>query len=204
MSSILQQVEKATGEQIKRVRWMIGIAGVLAVAWGVVIIAWPSISLTALVILFGAFALARGIVGLGTAISAPQLQHRGWLVFSSLLSIVVGVVVFFYTDMSALALLYVVGAYAIAFGIITIGGAFWLPLPSSDRILLTLTGLVGILFGVIMFAAPGDGAAILLALIAAYSLILGVLELAVAIGGKRILEKIAPPVLRPADPQTSH
>jgi uncharacterized membrane protein HdeD (DUF308 family) len=53
----------------------------------------------------------------------------------------VGVLVFFWTDMSALALLYVIGAYAITIGIITVGGAFWLPLlDTADRVLLTVTG----------------------------------------------------------------
>ena len=54
-----------------------------------------------------------------------------------------------------------------------------------------------------MFAKPGDGALVLLALIAAYSLVVGVAELVVAIGGSRVLATV-PPSDRPADPQTSH
>jgi hypothetical protein len=38
-----------------------------------------------------------------------------------------------------------------------------------------------------MFAEPGAGALVLLALIAAYMLVIGVAELTVAIGGKRLL-----------------
>jgi uncharacterized membrane protein HdeD (DUF308 family) len=202
LSSILQQTEQSLGDQLKRIRWLLGIMGVLSVAWGIVIIVWPNISLFTLVILFGVYALASGILGLITAISTAGMPGRGWLVVYSLAGIVVGVLVFLYTDMSALALLYVIGAYAIALGIITIGGAFWLPLPSGDRILLTLAGALGILFGVVMFAKPGDGALVLLSLIAAYSLVVGVAELVVAIGGERLLPK--PTFMRPADPQTSH
>jgi len=202
VSSILQQTEHSLGDQLKRIRWLLGIMGVLSIAWGVVIIVWPNISLFTLVILFGAYALASGVLGLITAISTAGMPGRGWLVVYSLAGIVVGVLVFLYTDMSALALLYVIGAYAIALGIITIGGAFWLPLPSGDRILLTLVGALGILFGVVMFAKPGDGALVLLSLIAAYSLVVGVAELVVAIGGERLLPKV--PSFRPADPQTSH
>ena len=199
MSSIYQQAQQLAGDELKRVRWALGLSGALAVLFGIVIIVWPGISLFSLVIVFGAFALARGIVGLVGAIRSPIKQGRGWLVFSSLLSIAVGVVVFFFTDMSALALLYVIGAYAIAIGIITIGGAFWLPLPGGDRLLLTVTGFVSILFGIVMFAKPGDGALVLLALIAAYSLVLGVGELVVAIGGPKLLEKSALRSLEPAD-----
>jgi hypothetical protein len=45
---------------------------------------------------------------------------------------------------------------------------------------------------------------VLLALIAAYSLIVGVAELAVAIGGKRLLPKAPPDYMKPVEPQTSH
>jgi uncharacterized membrane protein HdeD (DUF308 family) len=203
VSSIIQQAEQAVGGQVKRFRWALGIMGALSIAWGIVIIVWPGISLFTLVILFGAYALVSGIFGLFAAISTAGMPGRGWLVVSSLASIAVGVVVFFFTDMSALALLYVIGAYAIGIGIITIGGAFWLPLDGGDRILLTLAGALGILFGIVMFAKPGDGALVLLALIAAYSLVIGVAELVVAIGGTRLLPK-ASPSYRPADPQTSH
>ena len=58
--------------------------------------------------------------------------------------------------MSALALLYVIGAYAVMLGIIAVGGAFWLPLDGRRQRLLGLTGIVSILFGIVMFAKPGE------------------------------------------------
>ena len=79
-----------------------------------------------------------------------------------------------------------------------------LPLPNSDRLLLALTGFVGVLFGIVMFVNPGDGALVLLSLIAAYSLIVGVIELVAAIGGKRLLQKAAQDYLTPAGPQAQH
>jgi uncharacterized membrane protein HdeD (DUF308 family) len=106
-----------------------------------------------------------------------------------LVSIAFGVVVLVRTDISALALLYVVGAYAISLGIITIGGRFWLPLHGGDRALLALTGIVSVLFGIVMFAKPGAGALALLALIAACELVKGFSELVVSIGWKRLVER---------------
>jgi len=188
MDSIVDRAEKLAGSDLKRVRWALGINGVLSLAFGVVILVWPGISLYALVILFGAFSLASGIVGLAAAIRGKSMQGRGWLVVSSLASIAVGVLVFLWTGMSALALLYVIGAYAVMLGIIAIGGGFWLPLNGGDRALLALSGLVSILFGIVMFAKPGDGALVLLALIAAFALVRGISELVVAFGWKRLLE----------------
>jgi len=189
MNSMVERAGQLAGNELKRVRWALGINGVLSIALAVVILIWPSISLFALAIVFGAFTAANGVVGLIAAIRAPAITGRGWLVLSSLISIAFGVFVLVRTDMSALALLYVVGAYAITLGIVTIGGGVWLPLSGEDRALLTLTGIVSVLFGIVMFAKPGDGALVLLALIAAYELVKGVSELIVAIGWKRLLER---------------
>ena len=204
MSSIFQEAQQSVSKELTRARWAIGLNGVLAIALGVVIIVWPNISLFSLVIVFGAFALARGIIGLVAAIQSPVSSGRGWLIFNSLLSIAVGVVVFWRTDMSALALLYVIGFYAIAIGVTEIIGAYWLPLSSGDRILLSLTGAISILFGIVMFAKPGDGALAVLGLIAAYLLIIGLVEVTVAIGGEKLVNRVMRSALTPRKTQPSH
>jgi uncharacterized membrane protein HdeD (DUF308 family) len=201
MESIVEQAGKLAGTELKRVRWALGINGVLSIAFAVVILVWPGLSLYALTILFGAFTTATGVVGLATVISGGAKEGRGWLVLTSLLGIAIGVMVLLWTNMSALALLYVIGAYAVSLGIITVGGAFWLPLDGGDRALITLTGFVSILFGIVMFAKPGDGALVLLALIAAFSLVRGFSELVVAIGWKRLLERDVKRAVTRARPQ---
>lgn len=170
-----------------RLRWTIGVNGALSLAFGAMILAWPGIGLYALTILFGAYSLAGGVVGLA---SIPRVtEGRGWMAVSGVLGIGVGLAVLLWPSISALGLLYVIAAYAVAFGVVAIGGAFWLPIKGGDAGLLSLSGLVSILFGTVMFAKPGDGALVLLALIAAFSLVKGITELVVAIGGARIMKR---------------
>ena len=171
----------------KRIRWTIGINGALSVAFGAMILAWPGISLYALTILFGAYALAGGVVGLVKA--ANVKDGRGWTVASSLVGIGVGVAVLVWPSISALSLLYVIAAYAIAIGVAIVGGAARLPLSRGDSFLLAMSGVMSILFGIVMFVKPGDGALVLLALIASFSLVVGVTKLIVAIGGERIAKR---------------
>jgi uncharacterized membrane protein HdeD (DUF308 family) len=197
MESVLDRVEEKAGTQLTKMRWVLGLNGLLSIAVGVVILLWPGISLFALTILFGAYMLATGIVGLYYSFGAKD--ERGWLIFSSLLGIVVGIIVLVWPNISALALLYVIGAYAIALGIIAIGGAFWLPLDGGDTALLVLSGLVSILFGIVMFAKPGDGALVTLALIAAFALVTGITELVFAIGGKWLVEHDLKRALAPSE-----
>jgi uncharacterized membrane protein HdeD (DUF308 family) len=203
MDLIIERTGKMARTELKELRWALGINGALSIAFGIVILIWPGISLFALTILFGAYAAATGIVGLVAVISGTAKQGRGWLVVSSLLGIAVGVMVFLWTGISALALLYVIGAYAVALGIITIGGAFSLPVDAADRALFVLAGLASILFGIVMFARPGDGVLVLLALIAVFALVIGVSEVVAAIGGKRLLGNGAKQLMTRTKPQTS-
>jgi uncharacterized membrane protein HdeD (DUF308 family) len=188
MESMFDRVEKMADTQLTKVRWALGLSGILAVASGVVILVWPGISLFALTILFGVWTLATGVVGLAAALSGATTQERGWLAVSSLLGIGVGAAVLLWPNISELALLYVIGAYAVALGVFAVIGAFYLPLDGGDTALLVLSGLVSILFGIVMFAEPGAGALVTLALIAAFALVNGITELVVAIGGKRMVE----------------
>jgi uncharacterized membrane protein HdeD (DUF308 family) len=189
METMLDRAAQNARTQVTKMRWVLGLHGLASVVFGVMILAWPGISVYALTIVFGAYTLATGIVELGTAFAAQGSDERGWLILRGLLGITVGALVFAWPGISALALLYVIGAYAVALGIITIGGAFWLPLlDGGDRALIMLTGLVSILFGIVIFVEPGDGALVLLALIAAFALVQGISELVVAIGWQRLLE----------------
>ena len=187
MESTFDRATKMAQTQFTKMRWALGLNGLLSVIVGVLILVSPSISLFALTILFGAYTLATGLVSLITAFSARG-SERGWLVFSGLLGAAVGVAVLVWPDISELALLYVIGAYALALGILAIVGAFYLPLDTGDSWLLGLSGLVGILFGIAMFAEPGTGALVVLALIAAYALVVGVTEIVVAVGAKRMMK----------------
>jgi uncharacterized membrane protein HdeD (DUF308 family) len=202
MESPFDRIEKLAGTQVTKARWALGISGVLSIAVAVVLLAWPGISLFALTMLVGAFAVASGIVRLGIAFTPEAKDRRGWFGFSGVVGIAFGVAVLVWPNISALALLYVIGAYAIAIGIMTIVGAFQLPIDGRDTALMILTGLVAIFFGVVMLARPGAGALALLALIAAFALVMGVCELVLAIGGKRLVEHEFKRAFEPPKPPT--
>jgi uncharacterized membrane protein HdeD (DUF308 family) len=199
------RISEVWKNQVTKVRWAMGVRGALSIALGVLILVWPGISLVALTIVVGAYALANGLTDLGYAFTAEAKSRRGWFVFSGLVGIAFGVMVLAWPGISSLALLYVIGAYAIGFGILAIGASFQLPLDGRDTAFLVLGGLVAILFGIVMFAQPGAGALATLALIAAFALVTGVSQLVVAIGGKQLVERKAQKLAMPKrSPQPSH
>ncbi len=168
--------------------------GAIAIAFSVVILIWPNIGVTALVALFGAFALVSGIATIAGAFSVPLPgNRRAGLVIEGLLAIAVGVVVFIWPGLSALGLLYAVAAWAIAIGIVEIGLSFNLPVSGQRALLLGLGGLLSIAFGAIMFAKPGAGAIALLALIAAFALVTGVMQVVCAFELRRVAGELKRP-----------
>jgi uncharacterized membrane protein HdeD (DUF308 family) len=65
-------------------------------------------------------------------------------------------------------------------------------------LLLGLSGLLSIAFGVIMFAKPGAGAIALLSLIAAFALVSGVMQVVFALELRSVLGKLERPFRRRA------
>src|SRR6478736_2647774 len=132
MDTLFDRVAETSRTQIKKMRWTLGLHGLASVVFGVMILAWPGISVYALTIVFGAYALATGIVEFGTAFTSRAKEERGWLILRGLLGITVGVLVFAWPGSSALALLYVIGGYAVALGILAVAASFRLPLDGSN------------------------------------------------------------------------
>jgi len=165
--------------------------GVLAIAFAVVILIWPNIGLTTLIALFGAYALVSGAAMLAGAFRLPiRGGQRTWLAFEGLLGIAVGVVVFVWPGLSALGLLYAIAAWATAIGVLEFALAFVLPLSGGRSLLLGLSGLLSVAFGVVMFAHPGAGAIALLSLIAAFALVSGVMQIASALELRRVVVEL--------------
>ena len=132
--------------------------------------------------MFAGFALAIGLTTIVGAFDAavPRRVRLG-IVCQGLLPIAAAVVVLVWPGLSARALLFAIGAWAVAAGILSfLGGALALPLSGARALLLMLSGLVSVAFGAIMFAHPGAGALALPMLIAAFAIVTGVLQIAAA------------------------
>ncbi len=174
MDTLFDRVAETSRTRLKKMRWTLGLHGLASVVFGVMILAWPGISVYALTIVFGAYTLATGVVEFGTAFTSRGKEERAWLILRGVLGVTIGVLVFAWPGISALALLYVIGAYAVALGILAVAASFRLPLDRRDTASMVLTGLVSIVFGIVIFAKPGAGALAVLALIAAFALVTGV------------------------------
>src|SRR4051812_40770105 len=127
--------------------WALVLRGVAGVLFGIAAFAWPNIALGALVLLFGAFALADGIFSIAAAVAGrPREGIPSWaLLVEGLLGIAVGIVTFAWPGITELALLYMIAAWAIATGVFEFVAAIQLRRHIRGEWLLALSGLLSIL-----------------------------------------------------------
>lgn len=156
-----------------------------------------------MVTVVGAFAIASGFTSGVAAYALPgaATQHRVWLALNSLVGLAVGTAVLVWPDLSATALLYAIAIWAIAAGVSEVLAAFALPISGSRSVLLAISGIVLVAFGVVMFVEPGEGAIALLALVAAFALVRGTFDVALAVELRRVLGELKKRMPSPVQPK---
>jgi uncharacterized membrane protein HdeD (DUF308 family) len=108
-------------------------------------------------------------------------REKRWLVAQAIVSTAIGIAVLVWPDISAKALLYVIAGYAIAVGVLIMGSALYLPVSGGRKLLLTLSGLMFVAIGAVMFIEPGAGALAQIALVASLLIVTGTTTIALAL-----------------------
>lgn len=158
-------------EFLARKWWVVALRGLLAILFGIVALVYPGVTLVALALVFGAYAFLDGVFAIFSAIGHGA-REAVWYVLEGLLGIAVGVATFFYPGLTAQALVYLVGLWAILTGIFEVIAGFELPI--SKDWLLVLAGAASVIFGVLIFVNPGSGALAVVWLIGLYAVVFGV------------------------------
>ena len=161
--------------------WLLLLRGLVAIVFALLTWAQPGVSLAALVLVFGIYVLAEGLLGVWSAIAKRRDNRHWWLLLLwGLVGIVVGVMTFIMPGITGLVLLMYIAAWAIVTGVLQIVAAFRLRKEIQGEWLMILSGLVSVAFGVLLFLQPGAGALAVAWIIAAYAFIFGVLMVLLA------------------------
>jgi len=150
------------------------VRGVLAVIVGIIAIAWPGVTVLALVVLFAIYAFMDAGLQAARAFSSdgagPVIGH----LLLGLVDLAAGIVALAWPGPTALVLVIVVAVWAFVSGFFELFAAFASGETAGTRAMFILAGLVSIAFGVVLAARPGIGAVTLALLFGLYSLIYGV------------------------------
>ena len=154
--------------------WAVLLRGLIGVALGVLTFWTPAVSLASLVLVFAAYMLADGVLGIIAAVRAARRHERwGWLVLEGLLDIAAGVVALAWPGLTIIVFVALVAAWAIVSGGTMFLAAFRFN-KRDGRWLMGLAGVLSIIWGVLLAFAPITGALVLTLWIGAYALVFGI------------------------------
>ena len=165
-------------ESLKRHWWVPVIRGIAAIVFGIIAFVYPGLTVATLVLFFGAWVLIDGIfrvVGaIGHRASDPDW---GWHIVIGIVGIIVGLLTFHAPQITALALVIYIAAWALMMGASEIALAVKLRREIKGEWFLILMGLASIVFAMLLLWNPVAGAAAVIWLIAWYAVVLGVLAI---------------------------
>jgi uncharacterized membrane protein HdeD (DUF308 family) len=163
----------ATVEFPVRSWWVLLLRGALAILFGVIALVWPGATLVALAVLLGAFVFLSGVAAL---VESLVLRWRRWrlLLLAGLIGVAAGVLILVWPRVTALVLVYAIGAWALAAGVLELVASIRFREGFNREWLLTLVGVVSTLFGLALLIWPRACAVCLVALVAVYAIAGGV------------------------------
>jgi uncharacterized membrane protein HdeD (DUF308 family) len=172
--------------------WALVLRGVCAVLFGVGAFVWPGITVALLILLYGAYTLVEGVLGVAWALVGRQAGSFPWgVLLAGLAGIAVGIVTFVSPGLTALALLYLIAAWAIVRGVFEVIAAISLRRDLENEWLLALSGLLSVALGVLLMVAPGAGALALLWWIGGFAIIAGILMIMLGMRLKSVNDRLA-------------
>jgi uncharacterized membrane protein HdeD (DUF308 family) len=175
--------------------WILLLRGVAAILFGVLCFAQPGLSLTTMVLMFGAYTLVDGVVGVVAAIAGRKEIEDWWvLLLWGLVSIATGILTFAAPSITALILLFYIAAWAIASGVLQIALAIRIRKEIEGEWFLIAAGVLSVLIGLALMANPGEGALAVVWLIGGYAIAFGLVLAFLAFSlrrfGKRVASKL--------------
>ncbi|MFD0688538.1 HdeD family acid-resistance protein [Actinomadura fibrosa] len=166
--------------------WVLAVRGAFAVLFGIAAWVWPHITVLALVILFGLYALVDGVIALAEGVRGARGGPRGMLLLAGAAGVVLGVVALAWPGITAFVLLMLIAAWAVVTGVFEIIAAVALRRELQGEWAYALTGAVSVLFGVLLFAWPASGAVAVAWLIGFFAILFGAALLGAAFRLRRL------------------
>ncbi|MFL7870445.1 MAG: HdeD family acid-resistance protein [Anaerolineales bacterium] len=152
--------------------------GVLALILGALMFLNLNAGALAVLVIFGVYAILDGIFKLGDvyAKSKANESYRHTLLAAAV-SIIIGIMIFAWPRISAVLLIALLAAHILVQGVVDIYEAVRArrSLGRSRLWLLVIGGMAQLLFGIWMIAQPVLGGLTIIAVIAAYAMVIGVI-----------------------------
>ena len=161
--------------------WALALRGLAGILLGILAFTMPEITITALVALFGLYAIIDGVFAIVAALRGVKEHDRwGWMLVGGIAGVIAGLTALFMPLLGALVLTWIVALWALVTGAFQIGAAVKLRKMIEGEWMLMLAGALSLILGFLILARPGVGLTVIVTWIGAYALIAGVVTLVLA------------------------
>ena len=171
--------------------WSFVLRGIAFIALGVLAFVQPGVTLLALIAVFAAFAIFDGVLAIAAGVSVEG-GPRWMFILGGILGIGIGLVTINRPEVTAIALVFLIGVWAIATGITEVVAAYNFRQVLENEWLLALSGIVSVVFGALLIVSPGDGVFAVLWLIGIYAILAGIVYVAAGLRFRGVHEKLQP------------
>lgn len=161
--------------------WAVALRGVFAILFGLAAFILPLTTIASLVLLFAIYMLVDGVFTIVAGVRAAAHHERwGLLILEGIVDLIAGAAALLLPGLTVLVVVTLLGIWSVVTGALLLGAAFRLH-GGHGRWLLALSGLVSLLWGVLLWLSPIAGALVLTWWLGGYALAFGVLMLVLAL-----------------------
>ena len=188
-SGILSNLGTNAQALCRRTWWVFLVGGLASVIFGILAFMRPGIALLVLSIFFAAAVLVDGASNIVGA-----LQHRekdGWwiMLLIGILGVVAGGYALLNPPVSMMAFIFLVAFEAILLGVFLLMLGYKVRKATSREWILYVTGVLSVLFGILVIMNPTAGSLSVVYLIAGWALVIGALKVLFAFKVKNLPER---------------
>jgi len=138
--------------------WIVLIRGIWGVLFSIVIFLWPGMTLTALAVAYGVYAMVDGWMAMAIGFGGDSDGAPWWpMILAGIASTCAGVLTFLWPGITAVGLFIVIATWSMVRGAAEIAAAIRLRAPIQNEWPLIVGGACSLAFGAILLAGPGPG-----------------------------------------------
>jgi uncharacterized membrane protein HdeD (DUF308 family) len=173
-------------ELCKRVWWTFLIGGIASVAFGILAFFNPGVALFVLGLYLAAYLIVDGAVNVWGAVT--NREKDGWwaILLLGLLSVAVGIYAVFVPAASMLAIVYMAAFIAMLIGVSSLYLGWRIREEVSSEWVLYVTGILSVLFSLLILFRPGVGGTTVVYLIATWAILIGALRIFFAFKARKL------------------
>lgn len=153
----------------------LALRGAASIFFGILALAWPSVTLGVVTVLFGVYSMADGVFAFVMASRPGEDRQRWLLVFDGVVCLAAGVVTLLWPGITLFALIILVGVRALVAGGFQLGAAWEMRRTLPSAFLYGLGGMASILFGLLTFFVPALSAYVLITMLGVFCIVFGIM-----------------------------